>query len=354
MKNQIPEFLRKQFKKKMPKIRFFPEDVKKFILDYNKFYELHIPEANMKLIYKLIKQKITKREKCQLDGCEKLQGFDVFDKLTIGCCRAHSQQITNRLRYGVSNYATTAECIQKIKNVNLERYGVSNYAKTAECQQKIKNTCLHKFGVEHVMYVPEIKEKSKNEMLKTIKKAIEKRTVTMLERFGETTNLKCADTKEKIKKTNLEKYGDENTFGKNSLVRKRVEQERFEIYGVYYNTQIPEVCEKQQNARYKRKTYTWKTGETSYVQGYEPIVLRELEDSGYAFKDVLTSKKDMPEIWYYYNNKKRRYFPDMHIPKENLIIEVKSDYTANANKEVNDLKFAAVKELGYNFKLEIR
>jgi hypothetical protein len=60
------------------------------------------------------------------------------------------------------------------------------------------------------------------------------------------------------------------------------------------------------------------------VQGYEPIVLKELEESGYCFNDVKTQQDDMSVIWYYFKGVKRRYFPDFYIPSENLIIEVKS------------------------------
>lgn len=40
----------------------------------------------------------------------------------------------------------------------------------------------------------------------------------------------------------------------------------------------------------------------------------------------------MPSIWYDANNKKKRYFPDIYIKKENTIIEVKSDYTWRVDK----------------------
>jgi type III secretory pathway component EscU len=52
--------------------------------------------------------------------------------------------------------------------------------------------------------------------------------------------------------------------------------------------------------------------------------------------------------------KKRRYYPDFYIPKENLIIEVKSQWTLELHKDKNQAKFQAVKEAGFNFRLEIR
>jgi len=35
----------------------------------------------------------------------------------------------------------------------------------------------------------------------------------------------------------------------------------------------------------------------------------------------------MPEIWYEFEDKRRRYYPDIYIKSQNKIIEVKSDYT---------------------------
>jgi hypothetical protein len=49
-----------------------------------------------------------------------------------------------------------------------------------------------------------------------------------------------------------------------------------------------------------------------------------------------------------------RYYPDFYIPKENLIIEVKSQYTLDVQWDKNQAKFNAVKDNGFNFKLIIK
>ncbi len=118
--------------------------------------------------------------------------------------------------------------------------------------------------------------------------------------------------------------------------------------------QHPEIINKQ-NRKYNHKDYTWKTGEISRVQGFETIVLAEYENNGYLYNDIKTNKIDMPEIWYIgLDDKKHRYFPDFYIPKNNLIIEVKSTWTVTLNDEINQLKYEAVKDCGYKFLLEIR
>jgi len=118
--------------------------------------------------------------------------------------------------------------------------------------------------------------------------------------------------------------------------------------------QNAEIFEKAQQNSFRRKEYIWTSGEISLLQGYEPIVLKELENDGYKFNDILTSPKDMPEITYFFEGKEHRYYPDFYIPSENKIIEVKSDYTLQADWDKNQAKFEATRNLGFDFILEVR
>jgi hypothetical protein len=53
----------------------------------------------------------------------------------------------------------------------------------------------------------------------------------------------------------------------------------------------------------------------------------------------------MPDIFYMIGTKMHKYYPDIYIPNENLIIEVKSTYTISQNLEMNQAKFEATKKL---------
>ena len=55
----------------------------------------------------------------------------------------------------------------------------------------------------------------------------------------------------------------------------------------------------------------------------------------------------MPKIEYNLNNTIRRYYPDFYIPKDNLIIEVKSMWTYKIDLEKNLAKQKAVQNLIY-------
>lgn len=62
----------------------------------------------------------------------------------------------------------------------------------------------------------------------------------------------------------------------------------------------------------------------------------------------------MPQIMYILKGKNKRYFPDIYIPKENIIIEVKSDYNSNIEVDKNQAKWKATRDLGYDFRVEVR
>ena len=90
---------------------------------------------------------------------------------------------------------------ERIQNKRTEtmilRYGVMYYLQHQEFSIKTKLTNLKNYGVEYNLQVPEIREKGKQ---------------TCLERYGADNPQKCPIIKEKTKTTNLEKYGYEYIF----------------------------------------------------------------------------------------------------------------------------------------------
>lgn len=166
-----------------------------------------------------------------------------------------------------------------------------------------KQNCLKKYGVENVSQLEFVKEKRKQ---------------TCLRMFGQTTNLKCKETKDKIKQTNLKKYG------------------------VECSTQNKGV---QDRKRFKMKPYLLPSGKIIYKQGYEPQFL------DYIFKNNLFKEDEIdysPNGIKYVSDKQHYYFPDFYIPKLNLIIEIKSWWTEQKDKNVA-LKEQACKNQGYNY-----
>jgi len=107
---------------------------------------------------------------------------------------------------------------------------------------------------------------------------------------------------------------------------------------------------------FKRKQFIFPSGKIIYVLGNEPLALQTLLET-YSECDIIAGS-DLKLALSYTNlkNKKSRYYPDIYIPKDNLIIEVKSRWTYSGKPEwleSNLLKQKACLDAGYNFKFMI-
>ena len=137
------------------------------------------------------------------------------------------------------------------------------------------------------------------------------------------------DVKEKIRQTNIKKYGYEHPQ-QNPLISEKASKNSYKGY----NVELP-------------------SGKTLHLQGYEIHCLEDLINEGYEEEDIITSRKDVPEIWYTYNSKKHRYFTDFYIPKDNLLVECKSTWTMERDFDKNIAKLEAVKALGYKMQIRV-
>lgn len=91
------------------------------------------------------------------------------------------------------------------------------------------------------------------------------------------------------------------------------------------------------------------SGAIRLVQGYEPFAL-DILTVLYTEDDIITGRKEVPEIWYHSpDGKKRRYFVDIFVPSCNLMIEVKSKWTYERQLLINNIKRKACREQGYDF-----
>lgn len=104
--------------------------------------------------------------------------------------------------------------------------------------------------------------------------------------------------------------------------------------------------EKSEKSAKSWKDYIFPSGETRKIQGYENYALDELLET-YHENDIITERRQVPKIKYSINGKKMVYYPDIYIKSENLIIEVKSDYTYRLNKIKNIMKALATKKSGF-------
>lgn len=379
----IPRFLKLEISKRNSKVDKFPEEIKSFMIEYANYYNWGL-HNNLNKILRVMRMGLTDLPICEYAGCNDKRYFNCDLVLTVGCCRDHSMKINNLKKYNCENVNQVTKFKEKTKRTNLKKYGFENPMQSEEVKEKVKKTNLKLFGTEWAFKNENIKQKIKDTNIQkygvenvfssdAFKETIqlsnlknlgvkypmqsemvrEKSKKSCLEIYGVEFACQTGEVKDKIKQTNLEKFGVENAMHSNEIKQRMVDN-AIEKYGVRHHMHLSHVAEKQSKSMYKRKPYVWQTGEVSIVQGNEPIVLKELEEAGYSYHDVKTSPIDMPVIMYEFEDDTHRYYPDIFIPKENMIIEVKSDYTLEKELDKNLAKFSAVKELGFDFRLEVR
>ena len=132
--------------------------------------------------------------------------------------------------------------------------------------------------------------------------------------------------KEKIKKTNNERYGGNSVMS---------------------DPKIREKCFKNMK---NRKEYKFPSGRVEWVQGYEPQALDILLKK-YDENDIVCSNS--PTIHYSLNEEKHFHITDIFIKSENKIIEVKSTWTFEKKEDNILIKKREAKNQGYNYEIWI-
>ncbi len=239
--------------------------------------------------------------------------------------------------------------LEKRNKTKFEKYGSSTYNNP----EKNKQTMLLRYGYKHPLQVPTFNSKFKDTLkLKDWTDSINLRENTLLQTTGFKHQLLNPKIKNKIKNTNLKKYGFENPSQVLEFANKKVET-HLQNYGVSYPAQHPETFHKQRVGMWKLKDYLMPNGTIVKLQGYEHFELTRLL-SIYAIDEIIINNSYMPEIWYFgLDDKKHRYYPDFYIPKDNLIIEVKSGYTMHLELTMNKLKRQRCIDMGFDFQFKI-
>jgi len=193
--------------------------------------------------------------------------------------------------------------LQKINESNYKKHGVkwNGQIKSAKETRKINN--IKKYGVSHVLQIPSV---------------LEKKNATCIKNHG----TKNYTNREKCKNTNLKKYGVESV------------------------SQVSEIHTRQQ--KFKMKKFILPSGKEVKIQGYEPMAINALLKI-YKETDIEVSRSKMPAFWYHTpDNIKHRYFPDIFIKLDNLIVEVKSTWTNRIDKNLY-LKKQSILDAGFKF-----
>jgi hypothetical protein len=270
------------------------------------------------------KIKVTCREKYGVDY--PLQSQEIKDKIKVTC----------QEKYGVDNPFQSQEFKNKIKVTCREKYGVDNPSQSQEIKDKKIQTCQKNYGVDYSMQSQEIRDKSK---------------ATYQEKYGVDNPSQSQEIKDKKIQTCQKNYGVDYSM-QSQEIRDKSKATYQEKYGVDYPMQVHEIFQKAQNSLYKYKEYIFPSGRKTQVQGYEPIAIDMLLEI-YNENDIQTCNEHKLKIKYTMDNSNHFYYPDLFIISENLIIEVKSDYTYLADEDKNLIKANTCLKYGYKFKFII-
>jgi hypothetical protein len=329
-----------------------------YVLNNRDKFNKTITTKNLRILDEIIK-----RDKCTLDINQftKLNN-EILVNFRCYCGNEHIKKFRTMFDHGAfCENCTNINKMKKTKETTLERYGVEHQMHSEEIKEKTKQTSLQKYGTEYPMQNKDIQEKTKQtnlerygvEYLSQNLEIKEKIKQVNLRKIGVENQFQSNKIKETIKLTNLERYGVENPSQSEEIKKKKIATS-FENYGVDYPMQNSEISEKQFKNSLRLKNFTFPDMIVIKVQGYEDIALQNLVDQGYKQNDLITSRKDVPKIWYHdLEYKKHRYYCDIYIPCENRIIEVKSTWTYEKDLHINTLKAETCKVEGYNFEFWI-
>jgi hypothetical protein len=280
----------------------------------------------------------------------------MFCKKCINDAKNKKKKETCRKKYNVEHPMQNKEIRDKAKETCMKRYGTSNPLKNNKIKEKIKQTCLDKYNVENPMQNKEIRDKSKQTCLDKYnvenpmqnKEFKDKSKQTCLSRYNVEYSLQHKEFKDKSKQTCLDKYNVENPMQNKEIrdkskqtclnrynvehpmqigeTKEKIKQTCLEKYNVEHPMHVEEIFIKCFNNRHQSKTYTFNNKQEVKCQGYEPIVLKYLEDNfNYNHNDYIDWNDH--KFNYINYNKNHKYYPDIPFLKNNLIIEVKSIYT---------------------------
>jgi hypothetical protein len=251
---------------------------------------------------------------------------------------------------------------EKAKQTSLERYGVSNPSKSKEIKQRIKDSFTEKYGegITNSMDLKEFRDKIKETNIErygtdkpqSLEQFQKKTRESNLEKFGTEIPQLLKELKNKTIETNIEKYGVAHS-SKLKITQDKKVGTNLEKYGVTNVMHASNIFDK--NRYFQKRDYIFESGRIEKIQGYEGKGIDLLLNT-YHEDDIIINPSQLIKVFYLEDNRNHRYFPDIFVPKDNLVVEIKSEYTYKGFigwYNTNLLKRQACLDAGYNFKFMI-
>lgn len=288
----------------------------------------------------------------------------------VGAAAVEKRKQGVEARFGTRNYFGSKHFKENKEQIYLNSLGVTHPARSEVYKQNKRENSLVKYGVTHHSKLESYKQnmRENNPMHKQENK--DKLEKTNMSKYGFASVLSNNEIKEKIKNSLLKIYGVDNAF-KSTIIKDKIKEIMLTFegghstrcpkvkqknkntciakYGVPYVMQNAEIFEKSNNFKYSAKTYISNNGSEITCRGYEPSVLKWLDDAS-NIKGVITKPSKMPEINYWNTEREgySRYYIDAYVKTETNnwhAIEVKSYYTLIQELEKNISKFKAANKV---------
>ena len=268
---------------------------------------------------------------------------------------------TNMATYGVPCVLQANEVKEKIRQTNLANLGVEYPTQSAAVAEKVMATVQLRFGVNNISQSQEIKDKKAATCMERYNVicslraefVLAKTQKTLLELFGVTNVSQSEEIKERKRLTTLENYNVDNPF-QSEEVKEKIKETLLRRYDVSHPMHDPDIFHRVMSSAFGTKPYTFPNGAIVQVQGYEPFCLDHLiQTECVSEDDLLDGYATMPEIWYESESRKHRYYPDIHIPSQHKLIEIKSEYTVGLNPDLIRAKLLACVTAGYSTELRV-
>ncbi|AQM73139.1 endonuclease [Noumeavirus] len=287
----------------------------------------------------------------------------VQKKSWVGCkdCSKERTKAKNMEVYGVDHPMKNKEFQEKVKETLKKNYGVDIPLKSQEIRAKKNATTKKRYGEEHSARVPEIMEKTKETNLKVYgvscplmtEENKAKSREGFIKRFGDGGSHSDPDVRLKFTETMLKRYGKEHALQVPEFKEKLLGtyKERFDADHPFHTDKV---YSKVLRSCFKVKEFTFPSGRIVPYQGYEHFAILLLMEEGHPEDDIVSCHENIKGFLYSDGDTKRKYYPDLFVPSENLIIEVKSTWTFERTEKERERvlrKLEACRKEGYNTRL---
>ena len=234
-----------------------------------------------------------------------------------------------------SNKCLAKECQKKREETNIKKYGYKIQFNNPNNYIKVQNAFIRKYGVDNPWKLKEIQDKCKNTIIQNnggmgaaSEKIKEKMKQTNLLKYGYEHNWQdpeeqkrshSKEAKEKQKQTCFRKYGVEYS-GQAEIKKIKTKKSCMKHFGVEYVAQAESVKQKQQETKRKNHTFNISIPEK---KTYELL------------------KEKFSDIMYQYKSEQYPFMCDFYIPSLNLYIECNYHWTHGGHpyneNSINDI-----------------